>query len=559
MWSLVTAGGSVVKLVGLGDQVVWVCVDSHTLGLCILLGAANIAGVAVATVVWWAVLVRVVGKGVVAHGVDNAVAGVERLLGRRLVGVPAVNWQVSSKEPVCRYYIGANVGDGKLYCCAATGGVGRVDTNLEVGIAVQVSGATTWVVGRCWLRRARWLGGCRGCCLSHGNSGAAGRGGNNSALCIHCGDGEANLYRLFTGVVWGNADRAGCAIKFKWGVAGNLLCSFAGERHIERDTGAALVRQAKGALGWCVAAAPVNGKGCARGRLGREREGNGLAGRCTAEYPANVTGNVTQQGREPKRELDNAPGAKEEDGDKAEHRHDPEDVVFKITHAGKLPLVRELVKSNKLWFYVRIHLTTAMKFIGFVFTFVVLFAISVVFLAAVDALPEPIGGYREPVAEVPIYQGPAQATTSPELPVRVTAPSIDMDVTILNTQSTNIAALDADLLKGAVRYPTSARLGEQGTVLLFGHSSYLPIVRNQNYKAFNGIQKLKEGEEIVVYSDAKQHHYTVTSVRLADAEEDVVELRTDGRYLTLVTCNTFAAKTARYVVTAELKEVVALN
>lgn len=201
----------------------------------------------------------------------------------------------------------------------------------------------------------------------------------------------------------------------------------------------------------------------------------------------------------------------------------------------------------------------AMKFLGFVATFVCFFALSIVFLAAVDALPEPIGGAQEPVRE-PIAQAPqSNLPANAELPVRVAAADIGLDITVLNTQSTDIAALDADLLKGAVRHPTSAELGVKGTMLLFGHSSRLPIVRNQNYKAFNDIEKLKEGQVVSVYSGTREYRYTVTGVRLADAEDDVIPLKDDTNYLVLVTCNTFAAKTARYVVEAKLQDVRTLQ
>jgi LPXTG-site transpeptidase (sortase) family protein len=189
-----------------------------------------------------------------------------------------------------------------------------------------------------------------------------------------------------------------------------------------------------------------------------------------------------------------------------------------------------------------------MKLIGFVATFIVLFVGTVAFLAAVDALPEPAADTMARHVEPSTASTPTDET---QLPTRVVAKDIDLDVAVLNTPTADIESLDADLLKGAVRYPTSAKLGEQGTVLLFGHSSYLPIVHNQNYKAFNNIQKLKEGQIISVYSGGAEYRYRVSGVRLANAEEDVVELRSNGQYLTLVTCNSFAAKTARYVVEAE--------
>mgnify|MGYP001566130658 FL=1 len=187
---------------------------------------------------------------------------------------------------------------------------------------------------------------------------------------------------------------------------------------------------------------------------------------------------------------------------------------------------------------------------AFAVTFVALFALAFVFLAAVDALPEPLKN-QNPIGTQDVPKIPDVQTL--ELPVRIVAKSIGLDKTVANPDATDVAALDAALLGGTVRYPTSAKLGEEGTVLIFGHSSYLPIVRNQNYKAFNGIQKLKAGETVSVYSDTTEYRYTVTGVRLANATEDVIELPATGKFLTLVTCDSFGTKSDRFVVTAELQ------
>jgi LPXTG-site transpeptidase (sortase) family protein len=190
---------------------------------------------------------------------------------------------------------------------------------------------------------------------------------------------------------------------------------------------------------------------------------------------------------------------------------------------------------------------------SFALTFVALFALTFTFLAMVDALPEPL-------PQNPSEQTPARTSDvlTPEQPIRIVAKSIGMDNTVLNPTSTDVEVLDSALLNGTVRYPQSALLGVDGTVLIFGHSSYLPIVRNQNYKAFNGIQRLKVGATVSVYSGTAEYRYTVTSVRLANATEDVVELPSDGKYLTLVTCDSFGKKSARFVVTAEFAGAYAL-
>jgi LPXTG-site transpeptidase (sortase) family protein len=198
----------------------------------------------------------------------------------------------------------------------------------------------------------------------------------------------------------------------------------------------------------------------------------------------------------------------------------------------------------------------AKQFAIFALTFVALFALSFTFLAMVDALPEPLTTEVEAAETQP--EQTESAILFAEAPTRITARSIGMDNQVLNPISSDIATLDEALLKGTIRHPQSAMLGVDGTVLLFGHSSYLPIVRNQNYKAFNGIQKLKQGEVVSVYSATTEYRYTVSSVRLANAEEDVVELPSNGKYLTLITCDTFGKKASRFIVTAEFAGAYAL-
>ena len=192
--------------------------------------------------------------------------------------------------------------------------------------------------------------------------------------------------------------------------------------------------------------------------------------------------------------------------------------------------------------------------LGFALTFLGMFALSFVFLWAVDALPEPIS--TKPVDNTPTQQ-PVQ-TLPLEEPVRVVARDIGLDAAVVNPATTSVEILDQALEDGAVRYPTSAVLGEEGTMLLFGHSSYLPVVYHQYYKIFNGIQNLKVGQTVSVYSQGLDYRYTVREVYLANADEDVIELTQTGKHLVLITCNSFATKSARFVVKAEFEGAYAL-
>lgn len=187
----------------------------------------------------------------------------------------------------------------------------------------------------------------------------------------------------------------------------------------------------------------------------------------------------------------------------------------------------------------------------------VVFFVSAGTLRAYDLLPD------APVAEAtPIVTLSADAvaeatiTTAPviEDPLRIDIPAIQLSTTVSNPTSTDVEVLDQKLLSGAVRYPTSAKLGQTGNVVLFGHSSYLPVVGNQAYKTFNGIQKLVPGDAVTVYSSGTAYVYRVRNMMKESANDAGINLAVDGRVLTLSTCNSFGTKSDRFVVTADFVE-----
>jgi LPXTG-site transpeptidase (sortase) family protein len=193
--------------------------------------------------------------------------------------------------------------------------------------------------------------------------------------------------------------------------------------------------------------------------------------------------------------------------------------------------------------------------LAFVALTVVVFALMSAGLFSIGFVPvSPSAVASEP----PAQESDAQASTLPEAdlktPVRIVIDAIDVDETILNPQSQDVEVLDEALLDGVVRYPGSALLGEDNNMLLFGHSSYLPVIHNSAYKAFNDIQKLQKDDVIRVYSEGEEHVYRVTSVRNAPASEVLVRFDTGKRMLTLSTCDSFGGKSDRFVVEAEYVE-----
>ena len=158
----------------------------------------------------------------------------------------------------------------------------------------------------------------------------------------------------------------------------------------------------------------------------------------------------------------------------------------------------------------------------------------------------------EEIAKTQLKSTPVVAQ-KPVAPTRIVADSIGLDLVIQNTATRDLAKLDTALERGPVRYIDSAQLNVPGNMLIFAHSSHLPIVHNKMYQAFNRLPELVAGDTISVYgADGKQYLYNVTSVRKTDAADALIDLSTSqGTKLTLSTCDTLTSKASRFVVEAD--------
>ena len=148
---------------------------------------------------------------------------------------------------------------------------------------------------------------------------------------------------------------------------------------------------------------------------------------------------------------------------------------------------------------------------------------------------------------------PAEEPTLPTaLPERIIIPAIGLDLPVSNPATRDLASLDAILQNGPARYVDSAELGEKGNVLIFAHSSRLPVVHNQMYRAFNRVSELSPGDTITISGEGKSYIYTVSSVRRGNASDEIIDLSQDGgTRLTLVTCDTLTSKDSRWILDAE--------
>lgn len=202
--------------------------------------------------------------------------------------------------------------------------------------------------------------------------------------------------------------------------------------------------------------------------------------------------------------------------------------------------------------------------IVFFLVFMGVFSLTYGFLFLIDFLPEkpteqialqdttaPLSNVEDaPEPELPV---PSVVVTPVDpLPVEIIFDTLDKRVTVLNPELTSIAALDNALLSGVVRHPESADFENQGTIFLFGHSSYLPNVQNKNFQAFNGIQKLEWGDTIRLRSTNHEYVYRVDRVYQEKATTAEIAISDSVPKLTLVTCNSFGSKDDRFIAEATL-------
>ena len=187
-----------------------------------------------------------------------------------------------------------------------------------------------------------------------------------------------------------------------------------------------------------------------------------------------------------------------------------------------------LILENKGYFFINLFIILTMTF-----------SILYLFGLVPDAFKTIVG--RDPIKET-------TDNRVGELPTSVVIPAIGVDAQIYNPSTTSPKVLDDFLLKGAVRYPGSGLLGGSGNIFLFGHSTGFKIVNNQAFKTFNGLKDLKKDDLIHVFSDKYEYVYKVLSVEMVGADKALVEFNTKNEMLTISTCNTFGAKSDRYVV-----------
>jgi sortase A len=149
------------------------------------------------------------------------------------------------------------------------------------------------------------------------------------------------------------------------------------------------------------------------------------------------------------------------------------------------------------------------------------------------AIPEHLQGLVQP--------GPAVVipTPGPQSPTRLVIPALNVDVPVLE-------GIDWETLKkGAGHLPGSANPGERGNVYIAGHNDIYGEI-------FRYLDRLKVGDDVVIYAGDKPYYYKVKATRVVEPTEVSIMFPTTEPIATLQTCYPYLVDTHRLAVIAEL-------
>lgn len=153
------------------------------------------------------------------------------------------------------------------------------------------------------------------------------------------------------------------------------------------------------------------------------------------------------------------------------------------------------------------------------------------------------------------YDPVAPGAAKPEVKIIIKALSISAPIVL--SDSVSDKALLEDLTKGVVRYPTTAFAGQDGNMVLSGHSSNYSWIKSDYNYVFRSIGKLKVGDEIIIQvtqanGKTLEHVYRMKAHAIVTPDDPQIFATATGPTLTLVTCWPLGTQLKRYIVTAEL-------
>jgi len=145
---------------------------------------------------------------------------------------------------------------------------------------------------------------------------------------------------------------------------------------------------------------------------------------------------------------------------------------------------------------------------------------------------------------------------------RIVIPKIAKNIPLLDIKNQKVDNIDQlndifmeELENGVIRYPGSAKPGQDGKSFVFGHSSNFPWMKWDYNDVFALLDNVEFNDEIIVYYGQKKHTYKVNKKQvITPGDVSVLKGTDDLSEITLMTCWPIGTTLNRLVVTGTLVE-----
>ncbi len=163
--------------------------------------------------------------------------------------------------------------------------------------------------------------------------------------------------------------------------------------------------------------------------------------------------------------------------------------------------------------------------------------------------PNTEGGVRFNDAEIPAHLAPLVQsladipvpTPGPQQAVRVQIPAIGVDHPVVQGDGWE------QLKKGIGQHIGTPNPGEQGNLVLSAHNDVFGEI-------FRDLDKLKPGDEIIVFTSQRTYTYTVQQSQIVEPTQVEVMAQSQEPVVTLISCYPYMVDDQRYVITAYLQD-----
>jgi sortase A len=149
-------------------------------------------------------------------------------------------------------------------------------------------------------------------------------------------------------------------------------------------------------------------------------------------------------------------------------------------------------------------------------------------------IPQHLKPLVQSLADIPL------PTPGPEHAIRLQIPAIDVDAPIVQGDGWE------QLKKGVGQHIGSANPGEKGNVVLSAHNDIFGEI-------FRDLDRLKSGDEVIIYTNQRAYSYFVASSDIVEPTEVRLMEATSQPTITLISCYPYLVDNKRIAVTARLQ------